>query len=143
MERYKGSKRRYPFHSHEVRDTLVTLGRRAGVDMAIVNFFVGHDIDHYGYDKSPFDDPEHFRSQYAKLSPHLNIISGKEVALKEQYDRSLAEQLAARDKELAEIKATQKVILAALNTPDGRRLVGLGAKVDPEFLRISPEELHG
>ncbi len=141
MERYKGSKRRYPFHSHEVRDTLVTLGRRAGVDMAVVNFFVGHDIDHYGYDKSPFDDPEHFRGQYARLSPFLNIISGKEVALKEQYDRSLAEQLTARDKELAEIKTTQKAILAALNTPEGRRLVGRGAKLDAELLGLKKEEL--
>ena len=33
-DKYKGASIRYPFHSHEVRDTLVTIGRKAGVDAA-------------------------------------------------------------------------------------------------------------
>ena len=87
MERYKGARRKYPWHSHEVRDTLVTLGRKAGIDIEVVNFFVGHNIDRYGYDKSPWDDPETFKGEYHKLAKHLNIISGREVQIKDDYER--------------------------------------------------------
>jgi hypothetical protein len=76
----RGEKRRgirYPFHSHEVRDTLITLRKREGVDKDVVDFFVGHKFDQDGYDKSPWDDPEHFRDEYRKLAKHLNIVSGK------------------------------------------------------------------
>jgi site-specific recombinase XerC len=104
LPRYKGATRQYPFHSHEVRDTLVTLGRRAGVDQAIVNFFVGHNIDEYGYDKSPYDDPEHFRREYVKLSAYLNIITGKETVLKAEYERRLEGEVKKRDERLAEMQ---------------------------------------
>jgi hypothetical protein len=122
-----GASRRYPFHSHEVRDTLVTLRRRAGVDLAVVNFFVGHNIDRYGYNQSPWDDPEHLAEQYSKLSRYLNMVSGREELLKEQYDRTLQEQLKARDKEIEDIKRQQAVILDA---------IAKGAKVDPRLLGL-------
>jgi hypothetical protein len=127
VARGKGASRRYPFHSHEGRDTLVTLGRRAGVDLAVVNFFVGHSIDRYGYDKSPWDDPEHFAEQYSKLSRYLNVVSGREELLKEQYDKTLQEQLKARDKEIEDIKHQQAVILDAIAN---------GARVEPRLLRL-------
>lgn len=97
LPRYKGSTRRYPFHAHEVRDTLVTLGRPCGVDREIVNFFIGHDIDAQKYDKSPWDDPEHFKEQYKKLSKYLNVLTGKEALLKEGYERKLEGEIRKRD----------------------------------------------
>jgi len=100
MERFKGAKRRYPFHSHEVRDCLVTLARRCKVDIAIANFFIGHNIDRYKYDKSPWDDPEHFRDQYRKLSKYLNILTGKEALMKEEYEKKLEDEVQRRDERL-------------------------------------------
>jgi hypothetical protein len=132
VARGKGASRRYPFHSHEGRDTLVTLGRRAGVDLAVVNFFVGHSIDRYGYDKSPWDDPEHFAEQYSKLSRYLNVVSGREELLKEQYDRTPQEQLRQRDKEIDDIRRQQAVILDA---------IAKGAKVDPSLLGLKESDL--
>jgi hypothetical protein len=99
VPRWKGSIRRYPWHSHEVRDTLVTLGRRAQIDMAVANFFVGHDIDEYGYDKSPWDDPEYFRNEYSKVSPYLNIITNKEQMIKEQIERGMSDRLRSLEEE--------------------------------------------
>jgi hypothetical protein len=86
-------------NSHEVRDTLVTLGRRAQIDMGVVNFFVGHNIDEYGYDKSPWDDPEHFRNEYSKVSPYLNIITNKEQMIKEQTQRGMSDRLKSLEEE--------------------------------------------
>jgi hypothetical protein len=107
---YKGARRRYPFRSHEVRDTLVTLGRRARVDIEVVNFFVGHDIDRYGYDKSPWDDVEHFSEQYSKLAPYLNIVSQKESMIKEQVERGMGDRL----KNLEEENRRQQETIALL-----------------------------
>jgi hypothetical protein len=93
VPRFKGAWRRYPFRSHECRDTLITLGRRAKVDSAVVNFFVGHEIDVYGYDKSPWDDPEFFRNEYARLAPYLNVVSQKETMMKEKVERGLMDRI--------------------------------------------------
>jgi hypothetical protein len=45
-------------------------------------------------------------------------------------------------KELEEVKAQNRTILAALNTPEGRRLIALGTKVDPEVVSLKPDELR-
>ena len=96
---YKGARRRYPFRSHEVRDTLVTLGRRAGADTAVVNFFVGHDIDRYGYDKSPWDDVDYFREQYSRLAPYLNVVSQKETMIREKVERGFGDRMKSLEEE--------------------------------------------
>lgn len=75
-QEYKGATIRYPFHSHEVRDTLITLARRVKADPIAANWFVGHSIDKLKYDKSPWDDPEYFRAEYIKIArPHLNVAT--------------------------------------------------------------------
>jgi hypothetical protein len=102
---YKGASRRYPFHSHEVRDTMVTLARRAKAELPVVNFFVGHSIDKYKYDKSPWDDPEHFREQYMLLSPYLNVISHKETLVRENIERSIGSRMRVIEEENRELKA--------------------------------------
>lgn len=111
LPRFKGAMRRYPFHSHECRDTLVTLGRRVGVDLAVVNFFVGHNIDKYGYDKSPWDDPDFFEREYSKLGQYLNVISGRETAIKADVERRYEEQLREMQSQRdADTKILQQVL---------------------------------
>lgn len=104
MPRFKGATRRYPFHSHEVRDTLVTVGRGLEVDVGVVNFFIGHPIDKYGYDKSPWDDVEHFRDRYSRLAKQLNVISGKEAILKEEYEKRLEKEIGEKDDRYAKLE---------------------------------------
>ncbi len=91
---YKGAKRRYPFHSHEVRDTIVTLCRRVGVDKAVGDFFVGHCIDKAGYEKSPRDDPEHFRGEYSKIAKYLNLVTGRETAIRREAEEGFRGEVA-------------------------------------------------
>lgn len=43
---------------------------------------IGHAIDKLGYDKSPQVYPEHFRVEYGKVEPMLNIFSNQAVGLK-------------------------------------------------------------
>jgi len=59
--------------------------------------------------------------------PSLNVVSGREELLKEQYDKTLQEQLKARDKEIEDIKHQQAVILDAIAN---------GARVEPRLLRL-------
>jgi len=75
IARYRGASRRYPFHSHEVRDLLKSLARVCGVDGPVSEFFLGHKIDKLGYDKSPWKYSEYFRNEYSKMSSYLNILT--------------------------------------------------------------------
>jgi chromosome segregation ATPase len=43
---------------------------------------IGHSIDKLGYDKSPEVYPEHFKVEYAKVEPMLNIFSNQGVGLR-------------------------------------------------------------
>jgi len=74
------------------------------VDSAVVNFFVGHDIDVYGYDKSPWDDPDFFREEYSKLAPYLNVVSQKDTMIKEKVERGLTDRLKNLEEENRQIK---------------------------------------
>lgn len=132
FERYQGAKIRYPYHSHEVRDTLVTLHRRCGVDKPVVDFLVGHDIDKDGYDKDPWDNPDWFRDQYAKLTKYLNLISGKESRMREEIKGDYEKELESVKKELAENRQTMKEILERLRK---------GAKTAPDLMDLKGEDL--
>ena len=97
---FKGARTRYPFHSHEVRDVMVTLAR-GNVDPAIPKFLTGHSIDKLGYDKSPWNNPEHFRSQYAILArPSLNPISGRVLEVQTEVERKFEERLASLERDV-------------------------------------------
>jgi len=63
------------FHPHELRDTFESTCAVTGVDKQVREFFLGHNIDRLGYDKSPKLYPEHFKLQYMKAAKMLNIIS--------------------------------------------------------------------
>lgn len=89
---FKGASNRYPFHSHEVRDTMITLARSVRADISAVNFFVGHSIDKLKYDKSPWDSEEYFRTEYLKVArPSLNIVSHFETSTSSASNNSETE----------------------------------------------------
>jgi len=92
---FKGAARRYPFRSSECRDTLVTLARKAKVDLPAADF-IGHDIDEYRYDKSPQDDPDWFQEQCMRLMPRLNIVSQKETMIREKIECGIGGRRVAR-----------------------------------------------
>jgi len=60
---------------HELRDVFRSRWRISGVDVEIAEFFMGHDIDKLGYDKSPEYYPEWFEDKYNDAQPWLNILS--------------------------------------------------------------------
>lgn len=66
---------RSKFHPHELRDTFQSTCAVAGVDKTVREFFLGHNIDQLGYDKSPWLYPDHFKFQYLKAARMLNIFS--------------------------------------------------------------------
>ena len=66
---------RYGKNFHEIRDTMKSRARLTGVDPEVVEFFMGHDLDQYGYDKSPKHYEDWFREQYLRAEPWLNILS--------------------------------------------------------------------
>jgi hypothetical protein len=78
----KASEIRYRFHAHELRDTFRSACTVAGVEHPVAEYMIGHSIDKLGYDKSPEVYPEHFKVEYAKVEPMLNIFSNQGVGLK-------------------------------------------------------------
>jgi len=82
----KPSEVRYRFHSHELRDTLRTTCTVAGVAHPVAEYIIGHDIDKLHYDKSPDVYPEHYRQEYAKIEPLINIFSSEGRSLKKIND---------------------------------------------------------
>lgn len=77
---------------HEIRDSMRSRVRLSGADIACFEWFMGHGtaLDRYNYDKSPWINPEHFREQYLKAEPWLNILSeDPEKIPRAQYQRQL------------------------------------------------------
>ncbi len=104
-------KRRYPFHSHEVRDVAITLSRKAGVDREVVDFMAGHEIDEDGYDKSPKDNPQWFLEGYDRLARRfLNLISGGVERAKLEAEGGYEQRLKGRDKKIEELEGKVRVL---------------------------------
>lgn len=66
---------RYGKSPHKLRSRFRTRWRLSGVDVEVAEFFMGHDIDQLGYDKSPWDHADWFEEQYLVAEPWLNIVS--------------------------------------------------------------------
>ena len=66
---------RYHIHAHEFRDLFKSLCTLSGVNPVAAEFFLGHEIDKLGYDKSPQYDEEWFRREYMKVEAKLNVLS--------------------------------------------------------------------
>ena len=78
----KASEIRYRFHAHELRDTFRSACTVAGVAHPVAEYMIGHSIDKLGYDKSPQVYPEHFKVEYGKVEPMLNIFSSQALGMK-------------------------------------------------------------
>lgn len=84
---------RYGKNVHEIRDTMRSRWRLSDADIEIAEWMMGHSdaLDRYGYDKSPWHNPDHFREQYLKAEPWLNIITmDPETVPRSQYQRQTA-----------------------------------------------------
>ncbi|MHA1974807.1 MAG: hypothetical protein ACTSW1_17550 [Candidatus Hodarchaeales archaeon] len=73
----KGSSRgnRYGYNLHRLRSLFRSRWRISGVDVELAEFFMGHEIDKLGYDKSPWLNTEWYEDQYIAAQPWLNILS--------------------------------------------------------------------
>jgi len=114
-DEFKGASNRYPFHSHEVRDTMITLARSANADISAINFFVGHSIDKLKYDRSPWNSEEYFRAEYLKVArPSLNIVSHFETSHSAATgSREIEEKLRAEfDARLRGLEAQMELLLS-------------------------------
>jgi hypothetical protein len=108
--RYRGSAIRYPYHSHELRDVGITLARSFNVDPVAVQLFAGHEIDRLKYEKSPWDNPEFYRTEYDKLGPVLNVISGREQLLKIEYEKGLQERVDKLEEYIVLLKRKEELL---------------------------------
>jgi hypothetical protein len=71
----------------------------SGVDIEIGDYFMGHDIDDLGYDKSPRDYPDFYRDSYMRAEPWLNVLSqDPERVPRAEMERRLGE----RDRQMRE-----------------------------------------
>lgn len=70
---------RYGYHLHDFRDECKTLlhlqGKREGLDLECVDFWMGHVTDPNHYDKF-YRDKSYTLEQYSIAEKHLNITSG-------------------------------------------------------------------
>ena len=82
---HRGSTVRYDLHGHEVRDTMKSLAHSIGINDE-VEYFLGHEIDKLGYDKSPDQYPDYWRDLYRKLVPFLNIVSNDPAIVSTQEE---------------------------------------------------------
>jgi len=106
---------RYGKSPHRIRHVMRSRWRLTGCDPEVCEFFMGHDLDQYGYDKSPELYPEWFEEQYLKAEPWLNILSEdpekvnvRELhKLRQDYERRLA---AMREEILAEVERQLEVV---------------------------------
>jgi hypothetical protein len=141
----KASEIRYRFHGHELRDIFRTTCTVSGLDHPVSEFFIGHTIDKLGYDKSPTVYPEHYKAQYKKVEPMLNIFSSLGVNAKKLGDMeqklndkekvidALAQNSTKKDQEFLELKSqveTMQRLLTAIY--EGK------AKPDKELLLDKP-----
>jgi hypothetical protein len=70
-----GAASRYHIHAHEFRDLFKSMCSIRGVREIASEWFLGHDLDRLGYDKSPYYDVNLFLREYKKVEPVLNVIS--------------------------------------------------------------------
>ena len=84
---------RYGYNAHEIRDVMRSRWRLSGLDKELAEFFMGHDLDRYNYDKSPHHYPDWFRDQYTQALPWMNILSSDpDMVPKEEYENKFERQ---------------------------------------------------
>ena len=83
---------------------------RPGVDGPVADFFIGHNIDDEGYDKTPWTSPEHFRNQDSEgRGPDCNEERVSHSMEKKIQEGELKVKNQTQvDKDLAEMREQQK-----------------------------------
>ncbi len=97
---------RYGKNPHAIRSLFRSRWRLSGCDPEVAEFFLGHDIDKLGYDKSPWLSPEWFEEQYCRAERWLNIIS-------EEPEKVPAIEVTRLRRELEELKRMVKMLKEA------------------------------
>jgi len=112
----KDAKGPFNLHCHELRDIFKSMCTLAGVNKVASEFFLGHDIDKLGYDKSPDYDVDFFKNEYLKVEPKLNLWAAKpsELIKEATFEKKLAEL-----KELGDRVQRLENILTAALTKEG------------------------
>jgi site-specific recombinase XerC len=108
---------RYGKNLHEIRATFRSRWRPSGVDVEVAEFFMGHNIDSLGYDKSPWQYPDWFKAQYLAAEPWLNILSDDP----EKIPREDVKELQLRIHELERERNSERDRLRARTRADNER----------------------
>lgn len=120
IKRVKGGNARYGLNLHGFRDEGKTLlhlqGKRDGLDLECVDFWMGHVTDPNHYDKF-YNDKEYTLSHYRIAEKSLNIISGAQL-MPAQDTRKLVEQIIADP-------PVFKILRQALREDFGAKLVDI------------------
>lgn len=82
------------------------------MDPVAVQLFAGHEIDALKYEKSPWDFPDYFRNEYAKLGPALNVLTGKEQLLRQEFTGREAALTAQFEERLTRLEREMQARLA-------------------------------
>ncbi len=109
---------RYDLTPHELRDVFKSLCSIAGVSEVASEFFLGHTIDDYGYNKSPEYDVEFFRNEYSKVEPLLNIMSSASIGNFKNIEQQLVEQK-------SDIESLEKLIAYLIHPTVSQEKLGL------------------
>ena len=88
------------FTPHTCRDIFKTECAHAGVKNTLSEFFIGHTLDKYGYNKLNEMYPEDFVKEYLKVEPALNIIThtGRPKVSIDEMERLKKENLVLSEK---------------------------------------------
>lgn len=142
IQREKGRGVRYGFGLHNFRDAAKTLlhleGKKDGLDLDCVDYWMGHVTDPNQYDKF-YRDKNYSLEQYRIAEKHLNIISGKKSSLKTDEDIKIMK------KELEELRGLKKFL--ERDRPQRPRLMSpkdlVKLMATPEFQKEATNPRHG
>lgn len=106
---YSGN--RYGKNLHELRDLFRSRWRLTGIDVELAEYFLGHGLDRYGYDKSPQHDPEWFKDKYVEASSWLNILTEdpQKVSVKEVHSLRMENRRLEEELKMAQNVQNQKI----------------------------------
>lgn len=116
IKQRRGRGVRYGKNPHTIRSLFRSRWRLSGCDIEVAEFFMGHDIDRLGYDKSPWLSPEWFEEQFLKAEPWLNVLS-------EEPEKVSVHELNKTRRELYETRKILKELEWLLGDPEAKELL--------------------